>query len=84
MAQGAQMFGGGVCRNFANMTSLLGGGGSGVDSMEISSVTTARTNAAGGAAPAPYARAGTVTPRGNDGASRAGSIAGSSMAGTAS
>jgi hypothetical protein len=69
------------------MTSLLGGGGSGgsgVDSMEISSVTTARTNAAGGAAPAPYARAGTVTPRGNDGASRAGSIAGSSMAGTAS
>ena len=78
------MFGGGACMNFANMTSLLGGGGGGGDSMEISSVATARKNAAGDAAQAPYARAGTVTPRGNDGASRAGSIAGSSMAGTAS
>ena len=74
--------------NFANMAALLGGGGGGGgggdgvrgrgDSMETSSVATAR-NAAGDAATA-YARTGTVTPRGNDVACRAGSMAGSSMA----
>jgi hypothetical protein len=79
---GAQLSGGAAgCVSFANMAALLGGGGRG-DSTETSSVATAR-NAAGDAAIA-YARTGTVTPRGNDVASRAGSMAGSSMAGSVS
>ena len=92
MAQGgAQLFGGAAgCVNFANMAAILGGGGvggggvrgRGVDLMETSSVATAR-NAAGDAATA-YARTGTVTPRDNDVASRAGSMVGSSMAGSVS
>ncbi|KAL3766486.1 hypothetical protein ACHAW5_001155 [Stephanodiscus triporus] len=81
MAQGAQLFGGGGCVNFANMAALLGGGGGG-DSTGRPSATTAR-NIADDAAAA-FARTGTVTPRGNDGASRAGSMASSSMAGSVS
>mmetsp|Transcript_23710 Transcript_23710/g.50747 ORF Transcript_23710/g.50747 Transcript_23710/m.50747 type:complete len:254 (+) Transcript_23710:131-892(+) len=81
VAQGAQLFGGaGGSMDFMNMAALMGasGAGGGSASMGMPSIATGG-NGAGGAASL-MGMPSMVTPRGNDGAS----MAGSSMAGSTS
>ena len=87
MQQGAQLFGGagGGGMNFMNMTALMGGGGgvggAGIGGGGNNAMALPAFAPVGGSSSAPASvMTGTVTPRGNDGASMAGSMAESSMA----
>jgi len=83
-AQGAQLFGGaGGSMNLMNMATLMGANGAGGASMGMPSIAPGGNNGVGGAVSRRGMTPGVapmVTPRGNDGAS----MAGSSMAGSMS